>query len=90
MMKSVLYHVTLNEKNGGRGGVCKPILACERVEQRRRTDAPCNDDKVYHIAMHKTLVVPVCAWQMVQEKSFMWENYSEGETLLRIVLLSLA
>ena len=40
--------------------------------------------------MHKTFVVPVCAGQMVQEKPFMWENYNEGGTLLRIVLLGLA
>jgi hypothetical protein len=40
--------------------------------------------------MHETLVIPVCAWQMIQEEPFMWEDYREGETLLRTVLVSLA
>lgn len=90
MMKSVLYlcYVEWGKKAGGTISLYSPR---KRVEQRiEHMDVPCNDDKVYHIAMHETLVVPVCAWQMVQEKPFMWENYSEGRTLLRTVPLSLA
>ena len=62
-----------DEVRAGKGeeGGCKPILV---LANESRTGAPCDNDKVYHIAMHKTLVVPVCAWQMVQEKPFMWEN----------------
>jgi len=59
---------------------------CEKVEQRRRTDAPCNDCKVNHVAMHETLVVSVCARQMIQEESFMRENYKEVDLLSTIVL----
>ena len=66
-------------------GSYKPILAL----REERADAPCNNNKIYYVAMHETLVVPVCAWQMVQEKPFMWENYSEGGNLLRAMLLSL-
>ena len=72
--------------NGNR----KPMLVLRKSRAEEGADAPCNGNKVYHVAMHETLVVPVCAWQMVQEKPFMWENYSEGGTLLRTVLLSLA
>jgi hypothetical protein len=88
-MKSVLYLCYVGWKKGGK---CKPILALRKSRAEKRADAPCNGDKVYHVAMHETLVVPVCAWQMVQEKPFMWENYSEGgtRTLLRTVLLSIA
>lgn len=74
MMKSVLM-----EK-----GTYKSIAAL----RGERADAPCNNNKIYHVAMHEALVVPVCAWQMVQEKPFMWENYSKGGTLLRAMLLS--
>lgn len=75
MMKSVLYlcYVEWGKERGGSGrGTVSLNSPCERAG--KRVDAPCNDDKVYHIAMHETLVVPVCTWQMVQEKSFMWEN----------------
>jgi hypothetical protein len=50
----------------------------EMAIDRGRNDKvrACNGDKVYHVAMHETLVVPVCAWQMVQEKPFMWENFA--------------
>ena len=78
----------MNGKKRGKGNY-KPILALQKRAEKG-ADAPCNDDKVYHVAMHETLVVPVCAWQMVQEKPFMWENYGEGGSLLRTVLLSLA
>jgi hypothetical protein len=80
----------MEKKGGGGGENYKPILALRKSRAEKRVDAPCNGDKVYHVAMHETLVVPVCAWQMVQEKPFMWENYSEGGTLLRTVLLNLA
>jgi hypothetical protein len=42
-----------------------------------RENEPCDDHKVDHIAVHEAFVVPVCARQMVQEESFMWENYYE-------------
>lgn len=42
------------------------------------TDAPCDDHKVDYIAVHETLVIPVCARQMLEEESFMRENYDEG------------
>ena len=45
---------------------------------REETDAPCDGYKVDHIAVHETLVVPVCARQMLEEESFMRENYDEG------------
>jgi hypothetical protein len=59
---------------------------CEEVEQRRRIDAPCNDCKVNHVTMHETLVISVCPRQMVQEESFMRENYKEVDLLSTIVL----
>ncbi len=59
MTKSVLYlHYVQME------GSHEPILA---LRAENRTDAPCNGYKVHHVAMHETLVVPVCARQMVQE-----------------------
>ncbi len=62
------------------------MSCCEKVGQRRRSDAPCNDCKVNHVAMHETLVVSVCARQMIQEESFMRENYKEVDVLSTIVL----
>ena len=53
-------------------------------------DAPCDDDKVDHVAMHEALVVPVCARQMIQEESFMWKDYTKAKTMLRTVRVNYA
>ena len=45
---------------------------------REESDVPCDGHKVDHIAVHEALVVPVCARQMLEEESFMRENYDEG------------
>lgn len=83
-MKSVLYSCYVEwkeEERRGTGRNYKPLLALRKESSREDSrDSPCNDNKVYHVAMHETLVVPVCAWQMVQKKSFMRENYREGRT----------
>jgi hypothetical protein len=89
-VRAVFMLRRIGNKGRGEGRTISLYSSCEESQTEKRADVPCNDDKVYHIAMHETLVVPICAWQMVQEKPFMWENYSKGRTLLRTVLLSLA
>lgn len=48
-------------------------------------DAPCDDHKVDHVAMHEALVVPVCAREMIQEEAFMGEDYTKVKTVLNTV-----
>jgi hypothetical protein len=64
-----------------RRGKHEPIYTALRKESSREPDAPCDGCKVNHVAMHETLVVPVCARQTVEEKPFMRENYDEGALL---------
>jgi hypothetical protein len=51
-----------------------PVFRFARKFGVEETDAPCDDDKVDHVAVHEALVVPVCARQMVEEEPFMREN----------------
>lgn len=49
------------------------------MRNQAEKDAPCDDHKVDHVAMHEALVVPVCAREMIQEEPFMREDYAKAK-----------
>ena len=64
--------------DGRHGDEVRAVLLPNCPSFREEADASCDDHTVDHIVVHETLVVPVCARQMLEKGTFMRENYNKG------------